>query len=532
METDAKSLIEEQSKLWDEQANFRTLWDECARYVMPGWDDFNTKRAEGERRTQYLFDGTAVSANERFAAAMAAMITPQTQRYQKLVPLDEELRENKRVNEHYEQVTKILFAARYRAKAAFTSNADECYMSLGSSGNMALFVDEELGVGIRYRSIPMSEMCWALDHSGLVDTCFRKWEYTAKAAVQKWKDKAPKSCQDALKKNPYEKFEFIHAVKPAMKPGRFKFDSWYVACKEKTIIEQGGFRTFPYGIGRYRMAPRESYGRGPAISALAAIRTLNEQKKSALRVSQLQGEPAILVADALGGEVLPFNQRPNAVNRGMVSADGRPLAMPFNQGGNVPLTIEMMGMEKQDIADAFLNSLFQILVQNPQMTATEALIRLQEKGMMVAPAGARLQGEWLGSITERELDILQAAGQLPEPPDEVIESGGYKIDYLGPINRLMRAEDGTAIMNTVQGISVMANIQPSVVHTIDWDGIAREYAEINGMPAKFILDPEDVDAIREAQEEDKQLAQVVGAAPAVAESVKNLAQAQSIARGA
>jgi hypothetical protein len=310
-------------------------------------------------------------------------------------------------------------------------------------------------------------------------------------------------------------------------PDSMKFRSWIIACKEKEFVEQGGYRTFPYGIGRYRVAPRETYGRGPAIAALAATRSLNEQKKSALRVSQLQGEPAILVSEE--GTLNPFNQRPNAINYGMMSSDGKPLAQPFNQGGNVPLTIEMMALEKQDINDAFLTSLFQILVQNPSMTATEALIRLQEKGMMLAPAGSRLQGEWLGAITEREIDILQMARQLPPPPDEVIEAGGYKIDYHGPINKLMRSEEALAIMSTVQDIAVMAQIQPSVVQTLDWDGMAREVAEIRGMSAKFVLDEEDVQAMREEMDQRAQAEQIAAAAPGLSQSALNLAKAQQAA---
>jgi hypothetical protein len=533
MSDDANTLIQEQQRLYGEQSNWRNLWNECGRYVMPGWDSFDQQFTEGSKRTQFLFDGTAVTANERFSAVMSQLVTPATQQYQKLVPIDEELRDNKEVSEHYEQVTKILFAARYRARAAFSSNMDECYMSLGAFGNMALFIDEELGIGIRYRAIPLMELCWTVDHQGQVDTVYRLWEYTAKAALQRFKDKTPPSVLQAMEKDPFQKFEFIHCVKPndhikgQIGPDSMRFKSWIIACKEKSVIESGGFRTFPYGIGRYRMAPREPYGRGPTIAALPAIRTLNEQKKSAMRVSQLQGEPAILVAEE--GLVNPFNQRPGAMNYGMLSSDGKPLAQPFNQGGNVPLTMEMMQLERTDINDAFLTSLFQILVQNPQMTATEALIRLQEKGVMTAPAGLRLQGEFLGSVTERELDILQQARQLPPPPEEVIRAGGYKIDYHGPINKMLRAEEAVSIMSTVQDVAVMAQIQPSVVHTLDWDAMAREIAEIRGMSAKFVLDEEDVYAMREDMDQQAQAQQVAAAAPGLSQSALNLAKAQQVA---
>lgn len=533
MSDDALSIIKQYEYLYSQQANFRTLWNEIAQFVMPAWDNFVGETSEGVRRTYRLFDETAVSANERFAAAIQQMTTPQTQRYHKLASTDEHLADDSETQQYLDEVTKILFAARYRVKANFTSQADECYMSLGAFGNFAMFIDELPGVGITYRSNPLNELVWSLNHVGLVDTVFRKFKYTAKQALQHWGKSCPKIIQEDFLKSPFKEFEFLHCVGP--NPERIMggfgakgmaFTSWYIFLgAEKPVMEYRGYRTFPYAIGRYRMAPREHYGRSPASVALPAIRTLNEQKKTLLRAGQKMVDPPILLAEE--GVLTAFNQRSGAVNYGMVSDDGKALAVPFQTGGNIPLGIELMQEEKGAINDAFLTTLFQILVQNPNMTATEALIRLQEKGMLIAPAGSRLQSEFLGPLIERELDILHTAGQLPPPPRQLIEAGGrYKVEYLSPLNRAMRAEDATAIMNTAQAVGVLAQLQPSVVHVVDWDAAAREVAEINGLPAKLLLDQESVDAIREDQQQQQQAAGLAQAAPGLSQAALNLAKAQ------
>lgn len=535
MSDDANTIVKHYEYLWGAQANWRSLWNEIAQFVMPAWDSFVGEQSEGIRRTYRLFDETAVSANERFAAAMQQMITPSTQQYQKLVPLSEGLREDKEVQEFFDVVTKRIFAARYRTKANFASQADECWLSLGAFGNCVMFVDEEVGVGIRYRSIPMTEVVWALDHSGLVDTVFRKFKLTAKAAVQKWGKSCPEAIRNDFENKPFNEHEFLHCVQPNMErvggmPGvkGMKFTSWYIYLKEKTVMEYRGYRCFPYGIGRYRLTPRENYGRSPASVALPAIRTLNEQKKTILRQGQLAVEPPILLREE--GVLTPFSLRPGAMNYGLITDDGKPLAQPFQYTGKIELGLELMKEEKGAINDAFLTTLFQILVENPQMTATEALIRLQEKGMMIAPAGLRQQAEWLGPVTERELDILDEAGQLPEPPQQLIEEGGgYKIDYLSQLNRAMRAEESTAIMQAIQKIGVMAQVQPSVTQIFDWDEAARTVSEIDGVPAKLLLSKEDIDAIREQQAEQQQLQQIAAQAPGVSQSALNLAKAQQAA---
>ena len=41
------------------------------------------------------------------------------------------------------------------------------------------------------------------------------------------------------------------------------------------MLDEGGYRTFPYAISRYVTAPGETYGRSPAMLALPSIKTLN-----------------------------------------------------------------------------------------------------------------------------------------------------------------------------------------------------------------------------------------------------------------
>lgn len=543
MNDDANTLIRHYDYLWSQQANFRQLWNTVAQYVMPAWDNFVGEFAEGVNRNTRLFDSTAVTANERFAAAMEQMLTPRTQQWHKLQPWFEELEDDLDTQNYLDQLTKIIFAARYRPQANFASQADECYMSLGAFGNCGLYTDEIIGKGLRYRSIPLNEIVWSLDHSGMVDTVFRKFKFTAKQAMQQFGNQAGDAVVKQFEKNPFVDMEFLHCVKPNedVKPNRvgyqsMPYESWYINIKDKHIMQRSGFRTFPYSIGRYRMAPREHYGRSPAIAALPAIRTLNEMKKTMLRAGQKMVDPPILLAEE--GVLTPFNQRPGAVNYGMLNADGQQLAQPFQIKADLQFGEAMMQGEATSINDSFLTSLFQILVQNPQMTATEALIRAQEKGAMIAPAMGRQQSEFLGPLITRELDILATAGQLPPLPDSLIEAAMnrgierptakdvIKIEYTSPLTRAMRAEEGTAIMNTVQSLGIMAQLDKSVLNLIDMVDAGREMALINGCPAKLLRSDDQIDEIMQQQAQQAQDQQMVAAAQPVSASALNLAKAQ------
>lgn len=536
MSDDANSLIADFEYLWSKQANFRTLWNTTAQFVLPAWDNFIGEWAEGLNRNSRIFDSTAITANERFGAAMEAMLTPRTQMWHKLEADDEALKGVPSVDRYLDQVNKILFAARYHPEANFASQTDECYMSLGAFGNDLLFIDELVGRCLRYRSVPLSELVWAMNHQGTVDTVFRKFRYTAKQAVDHWTlARVPPAVARAFEKAKYTEFEFLQCIRPNVDFSPFsygdkgkRFECWYLSYSEKSVLSREAYRTFPCAVGRYRMAPRESYGRGPATTCFPDVRTANEMMKTSLRAGQKAVDPPIMLAEE--SVLQAFNLRPGAMNYGMLSDDGKPLAVPFEGKGNFEIGEKMIEGTRANIRDAFLNTLFQILVDNPNMTATEALLRAQEKGELIAPAMGRQQSEFLGPLIHREIDILSEANQLPPPPIELLRSKkGMRITYTSPMARALRAEEGTAIMNTVQDLSQMANLDKSVIMLMDFHEAGREMASIRGCPPKLIRSEEQVTQLLQQANQQQAEQQAATQAPQVAMGAKNLAQAAQAA---
>ena len=537
---DAKSLIAEFEFLWSKQGNFRIIWNNTAQFVMPAWDNFVGEFAEGVNRSYRQFEGTGMTANERFGAAMEAMLTPRTQIWHLMRAAEEELNDRPTVKRWLDRLNRILFASRYHPEANFASQADECFMSLGAFGNHCLFADEAIGRSLRYRAIPMSELCWAVNHQGRVDQLDRKFKFTAKQAMQQWGDKNTRAVKNAYA-NPgskFTEFEFLHIVRPAHDhiPGAYGYrgmpwESWYIDYGARSVIDRGGYRTFPAGIGRYRVAPRESYGRGPAQFAYPDIRTSNEMMKTGLRVGQKAADPPILLAE--DSVLTNFNQRPGANNYGMVNAEGKPLAIPFVSGANFQIAEGLHEKVNNSIRDTFLNTLFQILVDHPNMTATEALIRAQEKGELIAPAMGRQQSEFLGPLIHREIDLLSRAGEIPPPPRELVESGvGLSVVYTSPLARALRAEEGTAIMNTTSDVMQFAQIDPTVKFLVDWHEAARTMADIRGMPAKLLNSEEQVQQLLEDAAEKQQASAGAATFPAAAQGVLSLAKAAQAASGA
>ena len=260
---------------------------------------------------------------------------------------------------------------------------------------------------------------------------------------------------------------------------------------------------------------------------LADIKMLNEMEKTTIRAAHKVVDPPLL---AFGdGFMNIINTRPNAINYGGVDANGRQLVHPLKTGANLPLVFEMSEGRRKVINDAFYVTLFQILVQNPQMTATEALIRAQEKGQLLAPTVGRQESEYLGPQILRELDILALSGRLPQMPRRLAMSGGgLKVIYTSPLARLRRAEDGVAMLRSMESATSILQAKPDsqILDNIDEDAWIREMWEINGAPLKVLRPSEIVDQIREERKQAQQNQATLDGANTAANAAKNLAKAQ------
>ncbi len=536
----ADDLASEIIRNFDRAKSLRGIWEshwqEIAERVWPDRAIFVGTRPEGDKRTERIFDGTASLALPRFGAAMESMLTPRTQKWHKLTVQDEDLAEDYEVKRYLDAVNGLLFRARYAPGSNFASQMFEAYMSIGAFGTGCLFTDEMVGRGLRYKSIHLGELFLSENHVGQIDRVFRKFEYSARQAAQKFgADKLPEQIKNKLENDPEARFEFIHCVKPneerkaGMRSFRgMQFASYYVSIIGKKLLDEGGYRSMPYQVGRFITTPNETYGRGPAMLVLPDIKMLNEQEKTIIRAAHRMVDPPMLVTD--DGALQPFNMRPNALNPGYLNERGEELVKQLRMEGNIGLGLELQDQKRKQINDAFLVTLFQILVDQPTMTATEAMLRAQEKGQLLAPTMGRQQSEMLGPMIERELDILAAAGQLPPMPQALQDLGGLiEIDYISPLNRAQRAEEGVAILRTLESAVPLAQIDPSALRIFKVGDTIRELAEINGVPAKLLYSPDELEQIEAQENATQQAAALLQAAPIAAQSAKGFAEAEHIA---
>lgn len=544
----AEECLKEMEGLAAQRSTFENHWREVAQLVRPTQNYFNQSQpVPGSKNNQGIFDSTAPLALPKFGAAVISMAFPPTQKYHKLTLQDEKMMEMPEVKRYLDKLNDRLFQVRYSANSGFLSQSSEVVLDIGAFGTGILFIDDYLGKGIRYKSLPLAQTYIAEDDYGNVNTLFRKWNWSAGQAIKAFgRENLPEKIVQAYEKNSVDTFEFVHCVKPnkekianAKDWHGMEYSSCYMSVEGKKEISRGGYRVFPFAVPRAETSPNEVYGRSQAISVLPAIKSLNEMKKTILRAAHLQVSPPIMLSE--DGALTAFNIRPNALNYNSVDSNGRAKALPFNTGGRVDIGMELMDAEREAINDAFYVTLFRILVESPQITATEAMLRAQEKGQLLAPVMGRIQMGLLGSCVERELDILMRADGgsgtvlpiMPEVLQDYFSNGGeYSIEYQSPLNLAQRAGEGTAILNTLNSLAPMAQIDPSVMMRFDIEDMAERLARINGVPEASIRSDEEVAELKDQAASAAEAKQLLAAAPVAASAAKDMAQAASLAGSA
>ncbi|MBU9378713.1 portal protein [Burkholderia gladioli] len=547
MTNDDAKLIDaintDHGQLKEKRQSYEPVWNDVIDYLMPRLDKFgqrpSTPSDRGRERSQKIFDSTAPLALRNFVAAMDSMITPATQFWHRLSTGNEALNQNTNVKAYLQQIVNALFAARYRWQGGFVTQIGATYQSVGLFGPGALMIEHDVGRGIVYRNLPMNQVWFAENNAGLIDKTHVIWRLTLRQAAKRFgRESLSPSMQSVLERSPEKECDFLHVVEPREDrdvrkvDGRnMKFASYWLDESRERIVQNSGFRTFPISIGRFYVGTGDVYGGSPAYDAIPDIRMANEQNRTNIRGAQRMVDPAVLLPE--DGALESFDLRSGALVWGGLDDKGNEMAKPFNTGPQAQIGIEFANQTRESINQWFYVTLFQILVDSGDMTATEVLQRAQEKGVLLAPTLGRTQSELLGPMIEREIDILAEAGQFPPMPSELRDAGeDVTIDYDSPLNKAMRAGEGAAILQWLQQMGVVAQFDPRAKKLPNGERIGRLLADYGGVPVEAMNTEEEMQASDQAAAEAAQMTNVLNAAPAAAGAIKDLTDASVAAQTA
>jgi hypothetical protein len=336
-----QTLLKRHEYLCSERRSHESLWRQCERWVDPYQQGGFYKLTPGYQRDQHLTDDTAVGGLETFVAAMQAMLLPDGEQVTKLLTTDSDLNDMPKVQVWLARAADRLHACRNAPHTGFASQSPLRWRQLGIYGTAAFWTDENIGRGLSYRTLHLSEIFIDDDFRGMVDTIHRRFRLSARAIAQMFHDDAVARCpkvSEALANNKVdEKFHVIHVVRPNShwEPGRFDIDgfpiqSLYLIEEDKVLVSARGFYSPPLAVSRYTLAPNDAYGVGPTAMKIGTIKMLNQMGHDYIRATHLNLSPPVLVTE--GGAFNRMSMTPGAGIPGGMGENGKRQMEPFMTG--------------------------------------------------------------------------------------------------------------------------------------------------------------------------------------------------------
>lgn len=533
MALDLDQLSKRFERAKEKRANWDSVLQEIAERVWPAMSDFVSRREPGAKRTELMFDPTAALAAQKGASAIAAFVWPSNQRYQKLTTTNKDLNKLQNVKVWFDEATDLLFRARYSPRADFEAQMGATNLQHFIFGTGTIFCDDDIRrASLSYRALHLGQTWVEEGSSGQIEVLHRCWPWPLRLIEKTWPGKLPRRLAEQLQIRPDDEHDVVMSVFPRddMDPqhvgprGMPWVCVYWMPGSDKTVLQEGGFHEWPFGTMRFAGSPGEVYGRSPTWLVLSSIKVLNAQKRGVLAAAQKTFDPPLLAY----ADDVPIDQSPGAITFGGLDAAGNQLVKPLMTGARIDIGLDMMDKEREIIASAAMLDVFRVLVDHPQMTATQTMELLNERAIHLAPIGGRIESGCIGPITERELGILMRSGQLPPMPNELIEAQGeYRIEYTSPMRQAMRAGEGMSIARALEQITPWAQLDPSVMRVIKASKTARRIWDIQGAPADLLYSEDEMKEIEVNDAEAAQAAQLVQAAPALSQTAANIARMQA-----
>jgi len=469
--------------------------------------------------TAAIYDTTATDGVRILASAIVAGTTPANSRWPAYgVAGYEEDDIPGEVKQYLDDGAELIWRNIHNAN--FDQVAFECAVDLCIPGLFAMFVDEDLEGGFTFEQWPLAQL-WvgASKAGGPLDVVHREYWPTAEQAVNFYGETmvSPRVLKQS-KDKPDERIGYLWVIEP--RPGAdgklaqtMPYSSTHIELASKKLVRESGYHEMPLILPRWMVLPDSVYTQGPVWDALPTIKTLNKTVEFTLQNLDM-------AVAGMWGAVDDGVLNPRTVRVGprkVIVMNDKNSFFPLSPAGKFELgelKIEQMQREVRRLLMAD-----QLTPQDkPQMTATEVQVRVEIIRQLLGPVYGRMQSEYMKPLLERCFGIALRAGVLGQPPEWLLGKT-LSVRYNSPLARAQKMVDVAAMdrFESTLAQEVAATGKTELLDNYDFDGAARERAELLGVPMKLIPAARKVEKMREEraakqaeQQQQAMAAQAIG----------------------
>ena len=425
------------------------IFQEVYDYVFPYRDGF-FGTSEGQRRTDMIFDQTAVVGAPKFASRIQAGIFPPTSNAYSFAPgVDVPIA--KRTRDMHGELDLIAEAFHEGLRNSnFESELHEALQDLGI-GTMTLMVEPGVYPGdLRFTSIPHNNLYILPGADDYVGTwIYEKPGMTLQEVRDTWPKAKPNAkMRQAARSNPDAKVNVwqVTTTDPdSLFEPRFQY---FLYCPDFSCVldthTYQGEGSCPLITARWSKTSTEVWGRGPILQVLPSVKTVNLVVQMVLENAELAISGVFAYDD--DGVFNPDNVR---VEPGMF--------LPRSPGSKIdplqsPARFDVSQLILSDERTNIRKGLFIDELERDGKTpysAEEVAQRMADTARNMGSVSGRLWNELVIRLVKRQAYLYKRQGLIELPKID-----GKQVRMV-PLSPLLRVQDQADVSNFVQYVQVM-----------------------------------------------------------------------------
>ena len=408
-------IIKRQSVAQTKKDEFQQLYQDAYEFALPQrqlygvWEGGST----GSKKMQRVFDSTAINSTQRFANRLQSVVFPPQRKWCRLepgldIPVDRKPQAQAILDLYGEKMFSVL------RQSNFDIAMGEFLLDL-AVGTACMMVQPGDDVSpINFIPVPLFLVTYEEGANGQVDNVYRKIRMKGESIVRQWPDAdISDDMQRRIADKPTEDIELLEATIFDSTRGDYCYHVIDKISKHELVYRRR--KMSPWVISRYMKVAGEIYGRGPLMTALPDIKTLNKTielllKNASLAVSGVYTAADDGVLNPNTVKIVPGGIIPVARNGGPQG----PSLLPLPRSGDFNVSQLVINDLRQNVKRILLDE--SLPPENMSArSATEIVERMKELSQNLGSAFGRLINETMIPIVTKILEVMDERGMIDLP---------------------------------------------------------------------------------------------------------------------
>jgi len=489
--------------------NWRQIYEDCYEFALPQrnlYDGYyEGGGSPGQNKMVRVFDSTAINATQRFANRIQSGLFPPYGNWCRLepgadIPADRAIEAQAALDVYSEKMFDVL------RQSNFDLAMGEFLLDLAVGTAVMLVQPGDEITPIRFEAVPQYLVCIEEGANGKVDNVYRRMRIKGEAITQHWPDaEIPPRLAQMIEDKPTEEVDLIEATIYDPEMGQYCYHVIWPHGKDELLKRY--MKSSPWIVARYSKVAGEVYGRGPLVTAIPDIKTLNKTLELLLKNASLSIAGVYTAAD--DGVLNPQTIRiaPGAVIP--VARNGGPQGESLRmlpRSGDFNVSQIVINDLRMNIKKILLDDTLPPDNMSAR-SATEVAERMKELAQNLGSAFGRLITETMLPLVARILYVMDERGLIELPLK--VNGLEVKVSPVSPIAQAQNLGDIEKIMNWVQLSAGLGMDGQMAVRTAS---ISDYVADKLGVPAELRTTPaERQQMMEQAQQAAMMAAQAQGA---------------------